>query len=477
MQLPDEAPKLPKLPFLLGDGALLAAAWFIARQSEAPLASGSLLAIVACVALGAILGAVPFVADYARKQEQTLLERQNALESLARTTAAAAEQIGIAANGLHTIAELAQKNLKTAEHLAPKLQEKINEFARRADEALVAENEALTQEVNTLRASEAEKLESVADKIRAAAAELAKLESTTRQHLAAVGDSLGRLPALAEQAAVKAAAAQTDAGRETVARVLAEIDARIAAVAGQLTARAESAAALLTASSLAPGGAAWEPLAGAPEVRRKRTKSARDEAPAETPDKPDAAPEEPLPAPVEPVAAAPAAPPSAPAADTLPPEAAPASAADAPAEEPAPARRKGRKPTTSAPPFIPGLLNTDAPLSGAGNEFSQVTPDEPAGGAERTVERAVSADGLTRLVATAYIGIGNRLFVRGEGPGLSWDKGVPLQFVSIGKWRWETADATAPVTVKLYKNDQTECTALGTLTLEPGQQAEVTAAF
>jgi hypothetical protein len=54
---------------------------------------------------------------------------------------------------------------------------------------------------------------------------------------------------------------------------------------------------------------------------------------------------------------------------------------------------------------------------------------------------------------------------------------VPLQFVSIGKWRWETADATKPVHAKLYKNDEIVCATLGKLTLDPGQQAEVTAAF
>jgi len=33
------------------------------------------------------------------------------------------------------------------------------------------------------------------------------------------------------------------------------------------------------------------------------------------------------------------------------------------------------------------------------------------------------------------------------------------------------------VKFKLYKNDETECSALGTQSLDPGQQQEVTAAF
>ena len=89
----------------------------------------------------------------------------------------------------------------------------------------------------------------------------------------------------------------------------------------------------------------------------------------------------------------------------------------------------------------------------------------------------MSADGATRLVVTAYIGIGNRLFIRGEGPGLSWEKGVPLSFVSIGKWRWETNDAAAAVRFKLYKNDEVECTALGERSVGPGAQLELSASF
>jgi hypothetical protein len=102
-------------------------------------------------------------------------------------------------------------------------------------------------------------------------------------------------------------------------------------------------------------------------------------------------------------------------------------------------------------------------------EFSQTSPDDGAPSV------AVSADGATRLLVTAYIGIGNRLFIRGDGPGLSWDKGVPMQFVSIGKWRWESAEATAPVKFKLYRNDETEFNGLTPAPLEPGRQMEMTA--
>jgi hypothetical protein len=91
-------------------------------------------------------------------------------------------------------------------------------------------------------------------------------------------------------------------------------------------------------------------------------------------------------------------------------------------------------------------------------------------------EAASSSDGATRLLVTAYIGIGNKLFIRGDGPGLSWDKGVPMQFVSIGKWGWASHDVTAPVACKLYKNDEAAALS-GEISLAPGKHVEVTALF
>ncbi|GAB1488281.1 hypothetical protein MASR2M8_07260 [Opitutaceae bacterium] len=517
MQLPDEAPKLPKLPFLIGDGALLATAWFIASRSEAPLQPSVLIAIVGCVALGAILAVIPFIAEYARKQEASLQERQNALEALSRTTTTAAEQISIAASGLHTIADLAQKNLKAAEQLGPKLQEKINDFARRADEALVAENETLTQEVNALRASDAEKLETATDKIRTTAAELAKLEAATHKHLAAVGDTLARLPALAEEASQKATGIASETARATLAQLLTEIDIRIAAAATRLAAVAPNPApTALTvssdeASSSEPALPASTAAEATAEPKRKRSKPTLTEDSAETQvvtaDTAPIPPSEPAPEPAsEAAVAAPAATPD-PVPEVAPApeepvvavavvEPAPSPASETPVAEsndaplpspdeaaeassPRPARKAKKSISTSAPPFIPGLLNSDAPLTRPGGDFSSLESGEgePEDLGGPPIDRAISADGLTRLIATAYIGIGNKLYLRGDGPGLSWDKGVPLQFVSIGKWRWETADATAPFSAKLYKNDQIECTSLGSLTLDPGQQTEVNASF
>ena len=122
------------------------------------------------------------------------------------------------------------------------------------------------------------------------------------------------------------------------------------------------------------------------------------------------------------------------------------------------------------PPPVELISEPVADEPPAPENFSQVPPEENKPAANR------SADGRTRLTVISYIGIGNKLHIRGEGPGLSPTKGVPLQFVSIGRWRWETDKATEPVVCRIYKNDRLEAPT-GPLTLAPGTEQEVSAQF
>jgi hypothetical protein len=145
---------------------------------------------------------------------------------------------------------------------------------------------------------------------------------------------------------------------------------------------------------------------------------------------------------------------------------APAETVAEPAVESAPA---AESPVEQPPPLeLIAEPVSDEPATP--EDFSQVSPDEnkPAG--------KPSPDGRTRLTVTSYIGIGNKLHIRGEGAGLSWSKGIALQFVSIGRWRWETDKATEPVTFKIYKNDRLEAPN-GEITLLPGTELEISATF
>ncbi|MBH53841.1 MAG: hypothetical protein CMI18_05780 [Opitutaceae bacterium] len=87
-----------------------------------------------------------------------------------------------------------------------------------------------------------------------------------------------------------------------------------------------------------------------------------------------------------------------------------------------------------------------------------------------------SIDGSTRLLVGAFIGISNKLFIRGEGPGLSWDKGVPMDLIGIGKWEWKTFEANQPVACKVLINDE-QWTNDEDIILHPGTTKDTTASF
>ena len=535
--------KLPLWIFFVTDAALLGAAGFLASRAARPLSGETVFLITALVLAGALVALVPLVARYERIKNETLDDRQRALETLARTLTAAAEQISIATAGLDEITGLTQKNLKKTEQLTA---------------AFTASATAAPATAKPDTGSH-DPLAAAADQLTQAAARLAQLETTTRETLAQITATPAPQPL-----------ATTPTGLdEKLATTLAALDAKIAA---------------LSATVVAPTAPA---AAETNETRRPR-KVRREEAPIETvstsvlpepPPEPIAPP--PAPAPVEPAPApvveftAPAPEPTpeptpapvaeltepAPTPANLSPEIVPAAAttetpAPAPApsstSEPTPApvlenlaaeapktpRKRAPKKlpapagetalasnaevvsspapavtpspveiatptepvaedsvvTDSVPPTpepAPAPAPTPAPAPApatppAVDEFVQFAPDEfPSASPvaefklhspDATVS-SVTADGATRLLATAYIGIGNRLFIRGEGPGLSWEKGIPLAFVSIGKWRWETTETAATVTFKLYKNDTVECTALGEQSIAPGHLTEVTAAF
>ncbi len=89
---------------------------------------------------------------------------------------------------------------------------------------------------------------------------------------------------------------------------------------------------------------------------------------------------------------------------------------------------------------------------------------------------ASAPGGATSVVANVMIGIGNKPFVRGEGPGLDWDKGEPMNFVELGKWAWSPPDKSAPLTIQIYRNDE-QPDSTGKHQVQPGQKFEITPEF
>ena len=82
----------------------------------------------------------------------------------------------------------------------------------------------------------------------------------------------------------------------------------------------------------------------------------------------------------------------------------------------------------------------------------------------------------TTVVANVMIGIGNKPYLRGEGPGLSWSEGVSMNFIEIGKWAWSPPRKNASLTVQIYRNDQDPDKG-GKVEVKPGQKLEITPDF
>ena len=87
-----------------------------------------------------------------------------------------------------------------------------------------------------------------------------------------------------------------------------------------------------------------------------------------------------------------------------------------------------------------------------------------------------SQTGTTAVVANVMIGIGNKPYLRGEGPGLSWEEGVAMNFIEIGKWAWSPPRKNASLTVQLFRNDN-DPDQSGKIEVKAGEKIEITPQF
>ncbi len=61
---------------------------------------------------------------------------------------------------------------------------------------------------------------------------------------------------------------------------------------------------------------------------------------------------------------------------------------------------------------------------------------------------------LSRIKVYYDVGFKNSLYIRGEGAGLSWEKGVELRNEGHDLWVWETKQSSNNVQFKVLVNDQ-----------------------
>lgn len=88
----------------------------------------------------------------------------------------------------------------------------------------------------------------------------------------------------------------------------------------------------------------------------------------------------------------------------------------------------------------------------------------------------VVAPRVTTITAKIDIGFGNTLFLRGEGPGLSWHQGVAMDCIDDDKWSITLSGVVRPVIFKFLVNDLT-WSAGSDCIVEPGSAFVVEPSF
>lgn len=455
MELLDDRPRLPKLPFIVVALVLLAVTAFLAATADNPPSTASIVGIIVCVGVGVTLTLTPFLADFARHEKLQVDQRQHALESMARSTASATEQASIAASGLNEIAETTKQNFQLLDELPEKISAAQETIERKKTAQDAAELEQLKAEIKKLQKlveaqskATAQAIDKAHAELKDARAEIQKIAATPAPESKIVEATPAPKPGKKAPRAKK-----TPPPPPVEASLFGDTDENDTPPQKPPSPQLNDE----------PKVVAWAESPPSAEV-------IADEAPVITSklddDKVTQIEDEP--------------------ADVSPHESAEdpqnddTSSAAAPDETPVGVVAESVSPTDIEPePATADVEPAQDAVEALPDVVAENSVDESAEllDAPAPEEPALSSDGMTRLTVTAYIGIGNRLFIRGDGPGMSLEEGTPLQFVSIGKWRWETDAATAPVKATLWKNDEELCSALGEIDISPGAQMETSANF
>jgi hypothetical protein len=140
---------------------------------------------------------------------------------------------------------------------------------------------------------------------------------------------------------------------------------------------------------------------------------------------------------------------------------------------------KTSKPTKKAAPVAaaqiavsPAIPTPDVlakPIAAIASPAATVAAPAPVKSATATTTTPVTIE------AKIDVGFGNKLFVRGAGEGLSWERGIPLENVDSKTWRL-TVPAKDKVQFKLLLNDSVWAQGED-LVAAPGKKIEVIPAF
>lgn len=116
------------------------------------------------------------------------------------------------------------------------------------------------------------------------------------------------------------------------------------------------------------------------------------------------------------------------------------------AKTPAPAKKAPAKTVKKAAAPIVAPTPAPAPVE------KKAPAKKPA------VKKAAPApSAVTRITAAIDVGFGNSLYLRGEGGGLSWDKGVLMDCIADDSWTITLAESSKPIECKFLLNDVAWC--------------------
>jgi hypothetical protein len=93
-----------------------------------------------------------------------------------------------------------------------------------------------------------------------------------------------------------------------------------------------------------------------------------------------------------------------------------------------------------------------------------------------TVSAVKPKPDVTTITARINTGFGNALYVRGDGPGLSWDNGVPMTCISSDEWQLTLPESSRAINFKVLINDTTWSNGTD-FTVAAGDRVTITPAF
>ncbi|HEY3756565.1 MAG TPA: hypothetical protein VGL42_10490 [Opitutaceae bacterium] len=148
----------------------------------------------------------------------------------------------------------------------------------------------------------------------------------------------------------------------------------------------------------------------------------------------------------------------------------------------APASAAPTKKAAVAPAAVPAPVALKKPAARAKPAVPKIEPAAPPSRPPAVVSAPAAAPaksettGVTTVTARIDVGFGNALFVRGEGPGLSWNKGLALKNAGSDAWTIALPKSARPILFKFLLNDEVWSTG-SDFTAEPGATVTLSPTF